>query len=223
MRTVLLFVTTLAATAYAIPLTPVVAAIARAPSGELAVEEMRAIHKPQAADASLSVGYTSQPGNSISYTFHAAVCLVRHFQRHSPIHCVRTNPPGGYHVRMNGTIFNAGSPLSNVTARSPTFNATLQPSFQCETPTFTPVHSLSDPGYTPLRLISPAAGDMFSKRSSTALWMELMGLCRPQTFPSCRTTELNLTVELVNTAMGFNPGPQIPTGLDLLDDYLIDT
>ncbi|KAJ7131798.1 hypothetical protein C8R43DRAFT_956764 [Mycena crocata] len=53
-------------------------------------------------------------------------------------------PPGEYHVRMNGTIWNGFTQLSTTTARSATFNVTEVTPFACSTPAWTPVRSLTD-------------------------------------------------------------------------------
>ncbi|KAJ7127965.1 hypothetical protein C8R44DRAFT_101299 [Mycena epipterygia] len=78
-------------------------------------------------------------------------------------------PAGNYHIRMNGTVFDTlsagpgqpGTPVSNTTFRSKTFTLSSGAPFACTTPTWTPVVSLADPGYSPLRLGQPNGGDTF--------------------------------------------------------------
>ncbi|KAJ7652914.1 hypothetical protein B0H17DRAFT_1147254 [Mycena rosella] len=69
-------------------------------------------------------------------------------------------PPGDYHVRMNGTIWSGITTLSTTTARSNTFNVNTSTSYPCNTPPWTPVRSVTDPGYSPLRITDPVGGDV---------------------------------------------------------------
>ncbi|KAJ7844318.1 hypothetical protein B0H13DRAFT_1908937 [Mycena leptocephala] len=113
----------------------------------------------------MAVEQTSISSNSVNYYVHAST------------------PAGDYHIRMNGTIYNGNTPLSNITTRSPTMNITIIDNFQCNTPAaFTPVRSLSDADYSPVRVIQPVAGDVVDM--------------------------VNPTLELVNMETGFNTSPQ---------------
>jgi hypothetical protein len=66
---------------------------------------------------------------------------------------------------MNGTIWNGNTQLSTVTARSNTFNFTASSEDQdpCHPLTWTPLRSLADPGYSPLRITSPPGGTVYSQ------------------------------------------------------------
>ncbi|KAJ7051746.1 hypothetical protein C8F01DRAFT_1091220 [Mycena amicta] len=80
-------------------------------------------------------------------------------------------PGGNYHLRVNGSVFNTleisgpndpGTPIGkNVTTRSKTFIITAGPLFVCTHPVFTAVPSVDSPLYSPLRLSTPNAGDVF--------------------------------------------------------------
>jgi hypothetical protein len=71
---------------------------------------------------------------------------------------------------MNGTIYNGNTRLSDVTSRSSTVNITIGDQFQCNTPAaFSPVRSLSDANYSPVRVVQPAAGDVFLQTQLTGV------------------------------------------------------
>ncbi|KAJ7739426.1 hypothetical protein DFH07DRAFT_965712 [Mycena maculata] len=86
-----------------------------------------------------------------------------------------STPPGNYHVRLNGTVWSLqeatptsindlvlDAPLFNATTRTPTFSvaAAASSAFPCATPAFTPVRSLSDPAYAPVRVTGPTEGSV---------------------------------------------------------------
>ncbi|KAJ7320999.1 hypothetical protein DFH08DRAFT_942013 [Mycena albidolilacea] len=80
-----------------------------------------------------------------------------------------TTPPGNYHIRINGTVYDAlnafgndpGKPLGNVTARSKIWILSQPDPFLCTVPTFTPVVSVADANYSPMQLGEPLAGSMY--------------------------------------------------------------
>ncbi|KAJ7112504.1 hypothetical protein C8R44DRAFT_797437 [Mycena epipterygia] len=117
-------------------------------------------------------------------------------------------PAGTYYVRMNGTIYSGATRLSSTTATSTTaFNFTGPPNSTCNTPVWTPVRSLTDPNYSPLRLATPAGGDMFTQADLENF---------PQSIPGTLATvdalfdpsNMNMTMEVINTVTGFNAGVQ---------------
>ncbi|KAJ6566446.1 hypothetical protein B0H19DRAFT_710711 [Mycena capillaripes] len=131
----------------------------------------------------LAVGYTQQNGNSIAYPLHAST------------------PSGEYNVRINGTIYDGSTPLSHIVSRSRTFNITLVNSFQCQHPIFTPVRSIVDPYYSPLRLAMPNGGVVFLQSSLDAALANITGTLSIVD-ASFDTTDLAATLELVNIATG---------------------
>ncbi|KAF7358450.1 hypothetical protein MVEN_00895500 [Mycena venus] len=79
-------------------------------------------------------------------------------------------PPGNYHIRVNGTIYDTlnattdkdpGTALGAVTARSKTWILSHPDPFLCTIPSFTPVPSVTDPNFSPLQLGQPPAGFMY--------------------------------------------------------------
>ncbi|KAJ7634002.1 hypothetical protein B0H17DRAFT_1149809 [Mycena rosella] len=94
------------------------------------VSLLAVVDRPQSAD------------NDVVYEFHSAT------------------PPGDYHVRMNGTIWSGTTTLSTTTARSNTFNVNTSTSYPCNTPPWMPVRSVTDPGYSPLRITDLVGGDV---------------------------------------------------------------
>ncbi|KAJ7200358.1 hypothetical protein GGX14DRAFT_400709 [Mycena pura] len=107
----------------------------------------------EVADIMLDHGNPLLSDNGFGYQAHAAT------------------PEGNYHVRVNGSVFFVSSDfstgetnttfLSNTTLRSKTFILSSGKPFACTTPTWTPVASVADPNYYPLRLATPNGGDMF--------------------------------------------------------------
>ncbi|KAJ6458569.1 hypothetical protein C8R47DRAFT_148421 [Mycena vitilis] len=141
----------------------------------------------------IAVGYTQQNGNSITYPLHAST------------------PAGQYHIRMNATIYNGSTPLSTITTRSRTFNITLEDAFQCEPPIFIPVRSILDPGYSPLRLATPAGGTVFLLDSLGSRLANISSLLYVVD-ASFNTTTTSAELELVNisTQGGSTAAQQIP-------------
>ncbi|KAJ7215596.1 hypothetical protein GGX14DRAFT_608666 [Mycena pura] len=131
--------------------------------------------------------------NSISYWMHA------------------DTRAGLYHIRMNGTV--AGTAVS---ALSPTFNITLASVFQCDVPSFTPVRSVRDPGYAPLRVVVPAGGTVFLQTDLQGAAGDILGQYFFFDSEWPQTTDLNATVELVNSATEFDPGAQSAPELGLI-------
>ncbi|KAF7346832.1 hypothetical protein MSAN_01822300 [Mycena sanguinolenta] len=142
-------------------------------------------------------GYTQQNGNTILYPLHAAT------------------PPGSYHIRMNATIYSGSLPLSTIVTNSRTFNISLVTSYQCETPTFTPVTSISDVTYSPLRLVTPMAGAVFPRNILNSNFGNITGSLYIVD-GSFNTESINATLELVSLGTGFTtPVQQVPqTAID---------
>ncbi|KAK7002407.1 hypothetical protein R3P38DRAFT_2557338 [Favolaschia claudopus] len=79
-------------------------------------------------------------------------------------------PPGNYHIRVNGTVFDTsktstsadpGTPLGPLTARSKTWILSQPDAFACTVPQFTPIVSVADSNYSPLQLGQPLAGMVY--------------------------------------------------------------
>ncbi|KAJ7722433.1 hypothetical protein DFH07DRAFT_856942 [Mycena maculata] len=139
----------------------------------------------------IAVEQTSTRGNSVDYYVHAST------------------PAGDYHIRMNGTIYNGNTPLSSVTTRSSTMNITIGDEFQCNTPAaFTPVRSLSDAGYSPVRVVLPVAGDVFVQTQLTGVLGLVGGTVAVVDGLFDVTDMVNPTLELVNVETGFSTSPQ---------------
>ncbi|KAJ7841292.1 hypothetical protein B0H13DRAFT_2365798 [Mycena leptocephala] len=140
----------------------------------------------------MAVEQTSISSNSVNYYVHAST------------------PAGDYHIRMNGTIYNGNTPLSNITTRSPTMNITIIDNFQCNTPAaFTPVRSLSDADYSPVRVIQPVAGDVLLQTQLTNGPLAFVtGLVAAVDDLFDVVDMVNPTLELVNMETGFNTSPQ---------------
>ncbi|KAJ6579133.1 hypothetical protein DFH09DRAFT_1360973 [Mycena vulgaris] len=140
-----------------------------------------------------------------------------------------TTPPGNYHVRLNGTVGDLheaspgaindlvlDSPVFNATARTPTFSVVpASTAFPCATPTFTPVRSLSDPAYAPVRVAGPQEGSVMFMQNPTALnpnWDRLISVdFVPMDWFSYYEYQefeapVGLSLELVNTATGGSAG-----------------
>ncbi|KAJ6569163.1 hypothetical protein B0H19DRAFT_1256823 [Mycena capillaripes] len=128
----------------------------------------------------------------ISYTFHP-----------------RT-PGGKYHARMNGTIFNGATSLSShASALSNTFTLTANPG-SCVAGTFAPVRSLADPAYSPLRLTLPVGGQNFTQSSLSGPTGQIdVTVVRVDArFDLCSFSNVQSTLEVVNTVTGFSSGVQ---------------
>ncbi|KAJ7624470.1 hypothetical protein FB45DRAFT_923488 [Roridomyces roridus] len=116
---------------------------------------------------------------------------------------------GTYHTRINGTIYNGDQILSGsppVSSLSNTFSI-ADSGIPCSAGTFTPVTSLTDPAYQPLRFTSPLGASQFPQADVTGpgslLSMEI-GVV-DTTFG---TFFGPATVEVINTQNGFNAGVQ---------------
>ncbi|KAJ7914592.1 hypothetical protein B0H13DRAFT_2002127 [Mycena leptocephala] len=144
----------------------------------------------------IAVGYSQKNGNSIPYALHAST------------------PAGSYHVRMNGTISEGTTSLDTIVAYSAAINITLSNSYQCATPAFTPVRSVFDPGYSPLRLAMPAAGAVFLQNTLHLEHGNITGTLSIVN-ASSDTSNINATLELVSMGTGAStavqqvPQPQI--------------
>ncbi|KAJ7865621.1 hypothetical protein B0H14DRAFT_3133357 [Mycena olivaceomarginata] len=139
----------------------------------------------------MAVEWTSTSSHSVDYNVHAST------------------PAGNYHIRMNGTIYNGNTPLSNVTTRSPTMNITIGNNFQCNTPAaFIPVRSLSDADYSPVRVIKPVAGDVVFQTQLAGPYGSIGGFLATVDDLFDVAGVVNPTLELVNMETGFNTSPQ---------------
>jgi len=113
-------------------------------------------------------------------------------------------PAGVYHVRMNGTIFNGNTKLSTTSANSNSFSLDASDD-PCAAGTFTPVSSLTDPAYRPLRFTPQLGGDV-----SVLTQAEITGPSASISFTLDRVDVLfemnaiNPTVEVLNTVTGFS-------------------
>ncbi|KAJ6491107.1 hypothetical protein C8R45DRAFT_1213176 [Mycena sanguinolenta] len=109
-------------------------------------------------------------------------------------------PNGNYFVRVNGTVTNGDSttPLSTASGSSPAFDIPFggPADTSCLENTWTPVRSVEDPNYEPVRVILPEVGTLASSTSGGKFIFD-------------RTT-----AEVINTETGFNVGAQEP-GVDL--------
>ncbi|KAJ7466693.1 hypothetical protein B0H11DRAFT_2284435 [Mycena galericulata] len=144
-----------------------------------------------------------------------------------------STPPGNYHVRLNGTVWSLreatptsindlvlDAPLFNATTRTPTFSvaAAATSAFPCATPAFTPVRSLSDPAYAPVRVVGPTEGSVVPLVSAATggdekPWDHLidMGFTPMDTYtyydgPSLVYASVGLSLELVNSDTGASAG-----------------
>ncbi|KAJ7174874.1 hypothetical protein C8R46DRAFT_1081951 [Mycena filopes] len=152
----------------------------------------------------IAVGYSQSNSATIPFFPHAST------------------PAGDYHVRMNGTIYDSNnSVVSNTTARSPTMNVPAAATFQCLSPAFEPLRSVSDPGYSPVRIILPAAGSVFLL--SGFLGGDTVGELSEVDRRFSTADVDSATVELVNTATGFSTSPQPVTGGDLAEGKIFYT
>ncbi|KAJ7831994.1 hypothetical protein B0H13DRAFT_2112828 [Mycena leptocephala] len=124
-------------------------------------------------------------------------------------------PGGPYHARMSGTIFNGRTSLSSTTsALSNTFTVTTS-SLPCAVGTWTPVRSLTDPTYSPVRLtVVTFDGELFSAPKTVFTHADISGPKAGISFSLDRVNflfdfaEHNISVEVLNTVTGFNGGPQ---------------
>ncbi|KAJ7053214.1 hypothetical protein C8F01DRAFT_1089851 [Mycena amicta] len=66
---------------------------------------------------------------------------------------------GVYHARMNGTIDNGNTLVSTTSALSNSFSLP-DSGVPCSAGTFTPITSLTDPSYRPVRFTTPKGGDV---------------------------------------------------------------
>ncbi|KAJ7691432.1 hypothetical protein B0H17DRAFT_1133741 [Mycena rosella] len=139
----------------------------------------------------MAVEQTSTRGNSVAYYVHAST------------------PAGNYHIRTNGTIYNGNTPLSNIATGSSTVNIAIGDAFQCNMPAaFAPVRSLSDAGYSPVRVVQPAAGDIFLQSQLTGALKLIGGTVAVVDGLFDVTDMVNPTLELVNVETRFSTSPQ---------------
>ncbi|KAJ6460317.1 hypothetical protein C8R45DRAFT_1029907 [Mycena sanguinolenta] len=92
-------------------------------------------------------------------------------------------PPGNYQIRINGTVYNStsaidndvGTPVGNLSVLSKPW-VLSQPAdpFLCTVPTFTPVVSVTDPNYSPIRIGQPLAGTMYYLNNISTLGLILV-------------------------------------------------
>ncbi|KAJ7190806.1 hypothetical protein GGX14DRAFT_482414, partial [Mycena pura] len=100
-------------------------------------------------------------------------------------------PSGTYHARLTGTIYNGDTILAGNSSASALSNTFSIPDsgVPCSAGTFTPVTSVTDPAYSPVRITAPVGGDVLVQ--------------------SLLTADLEpTTVEVINTQTGFTAGGQ---------------
>ncbi|KAJ6536040.1 hypothetical protein B0H19DRAFT_1079574 [Mycena capillaripes] len=157
----------------------------------------------------VAIGLSSDDARSFTYTLHSGML------------------PGSYHVRMNGTIWNGSTQLSTKpTTRSDTFVYTLPDDplqTVCQTTTWTPVRSVTDPGYSPLRVTSPVGGTLVVPgKDGQNIVGEIVKV--DVTFDIGNMVQM---VEMVNTQTGYSAGAQTvkPSFWDDVDvpDLVYDT
>ncbi|KAJ7190824.1 hypothetical protein GGX14DRAFT_482442 [Mycena pura] len=116
-----------------------------------------------------------------------------------------STPPGPYHIRLSGTIFDdaTNTALSTTSALS---NTVTVPAFktQCQNGTFVPVRSLTDPAYSPVRPTSPDGGDVFSPISLGNVDVVVFEIDAAFNFNEIS----NMTAEMINTVTGASLGVQ---------------
>ncbi|KAJ6576821.1 hypothetical protein B0H10DRAFT_2236195 [Mycena sp. CBHHK59/15] len=134
----------------------------------------------------LSTANSNQGG--FNYDFHGAM------------------PAGLYHVRINGTIWTGATQIGTTTALSNTINFTGIALDPCHPVTWTPVRSVTDPGYTPLRITSPVGGSLIVPTETVTAGVVVGTLTKVDlTFDA---ENMNQTMEMVNTQTGFSAGAQ---------------
>jgi len=115
---------------------------------------------------------------------------------------------GLYHGRLNGTVSGSSSLISSL-SNTFTINGSANP---CDAGTFTPITSLADTTYGPLRLLlSSANGSLIftqTELSGPTGWIEIFW-SRIDTLFDGLDAE-STTVEVINNATGFNAGVQTP-------------
>ncbi|KAF7373056.1 hypothetical protein MSAN_00513100 [Mycena sanguinolenta] len=111
-------------------------------------------------------------------------------------------PAGDYFVRMNATIFNGATRLENTTALSNTFAITGS---HCPL-VWTPVSSVTDPGYTPLRFDAPS-GTIISQQNLNGpdSFVDFSFRSRDHTY---QLEGLSMNIELFSVDTGFSAGVQ---------------
>ncbi|KAF7362960.1 BTB domain-containing protein [Mycena venus] len=126
-----------------------------------------------------------------------------------PTDCTRRPPAGPYQIRMNATVYDSSnSPLATIITRSPSINITLTTSFQCLTPAFTPVSSVCDPAYSPLRIMTPAGGAVFPQNILNNSGSSNITGTLSIVDGSLDIENLNATLELVNLDTGVSTAAQ---------------
>ncbi|KAJ7455857.1 hypothetical protein FB451DRAFT_1407682 [Mycena latifolia] len=106
---------------------------------------------------------------------------------------------------MNGTIWTGATQIGTTTALSNTINFTgIALPDPCHPITWTPVRSLTDPGYTPLRITDPVGGSLIVPSETDG---SIIGTLTKVdvTFDA---ENMNQTMEMVNTQTGFSAGVQ---------------
>ncbi|KAJ6495536.1 hypothetical protein DFH09DRAFT_1200997 [Mycena vulgaris] len=116
-------------------------------------------------------------------------------------------PGGFYHGRLNGTASGSNSMISSL-SNTFSLNGSANP---CDAGTFTPITSLADAAYGPIRLFisSPNASLIFTQSdlSGPTGWIEI-SWSRIDTLFDLESE--SATVEVINNATGFNAGVQTP-------------
>ncbi|KAJ6589514.1 hypothetical protein B0H19DRAFT_1367830 [Mycena capillaripes] len=110
---------------------------------------------------------------------------------------------------MNGTIYNGNTVLSGTSTLSTLSNTFSIPDsgVLCSAGTFTPITSINDPAYHPVRITTPVGAEVITQTSITGPFasLEIIVKAVDVTFhPSL----VPATMEVINTATGFNAGVQ---------------
>ncbi|KAJ6533416.1 hypothetical protein DFH09DRAFT_1284426 [Mycena vulgaris] len=118
-------------------------------------------------------------------------------------------PAGTYHARVNGTIYNGDTVLSSTSTLSTLSNtfSILDAGVPCSAGTFTPITSLQDPAYRPVRFTAPIGAQVFTLASITGPSASL-SITFGNVDVLFNAIEVPATMEVINTITGFNAGVQ---------------
>ncbi|KAJ7902201.1 hypothetical protein B0H13DRAFT_2027112 [Mycena leptocephala] len=118
-------------------------------------------------------------------------------------------PSGTYHARLTGTIYNGDTILAGNSSASALSNTFSIPDsgVPCSAGTFTPVTSVTDPAYSPVRITAPVGGNVLVQSSITGpagSFVIHVDAVDASFFANLEPT----TMEVINTQTGFNAGVQ---------------
>ncbi|KAF7378413.1 BTB domain-containing protein [Mycena sanguinolenta] len=118
-------------------------------------------------------------------------------------------PSGTYHARLTGTIYNGDSVLSGNSSASALSNTFSIPDsgVPCSAGTFTPVTSVTDSAYSPVRITAPVGGGVLVQSSLTGPAGSFV--IHVDAVDALFVANLEpTTIEVINTQTGFNAGVQ---------------